>query len=124
MLATVSSRYALYKQAIEGDCSGDKSGMMQVVARAKWSAWDQVCSSRPRGSSPVPHVMLTPPLWLCSLASRRQLRGTSQGDAEAQYIKMVHDLAAEHGVGAATSGQDGGSGGLSGGNVSTRVTLR
>ena len=33
--------YALYKQATEGDVSGKKPGMMDFVARAKYSAWEE-----------------------------------------------------------------------------------
>jgi len=32
--------YALYKQATEGDVSGKKPGMMDFVARAKYTAWE------------------------------------------------------------------------------------
>lgn len=32
--------YALYKQATEGDVSGDKPGMFNFVARAKYEAWE------------------------------------------------------------------------------------
>ncbi|MFM2053721.1 MAG: hypothetical protein RL456_1758 [Pseudomonadota bacterium] len=31
--------YALYKQATEGDASGDRPGMTDFVGRAKWDAW-------------------------------------------------------------------------------------
>lgn len=34
--------YALYKQATEGDVSGKKPGMMDFVARAKYSAWEEL----------------------------------------------------------------------------------
>ncbi|WP_097459276.1 acyl-CoA-binding protein [Mangrovitalea sediminis] len=34
--------YALYKQATEGDVSGKKPGMMDIVGRAKYNAWDKV----------------------------------------------------------------------------------
>ena len=32
--------YALYKQATEGDASGDKPGFFDFVARAKYEAWE------------------------------------------------------------------------------------
>ena len=32
--------YALYKQATEGDVTGDRPGMMDFVGRAKYDAWD------------------------------------------------------------------------------------
>lgn len=32
--------YALYKQSTEGDCAGDRPGMMDFVGRAKYDAWD------------------------------------------------------------------------------------
>ena len=31
--------YALYKQATEGDVSGKRPGMLDVVGRAKYDAW-------------------------------------------------------------------------------------
>jgi acyl-CoA-binding protein len=34
--------YALYKQATEGDVSGKKPGMMDFVARAKYTAWEEL----------------------------------------------------------------------------------
>jgi diazepam-binding inhibitor (GABA receptor modulating acyl-CoA-binding protein) len=33
--------YALYKQATEGDVSGKKPGMINVVARTKYIAWEK-----------------------------------------------------------------------------------
>ena len=32
--------YALYKQASAGDAEGDRPGMTDFVARAKWDAWN------------------------------------------------------------------------------------
>ena len=32
--------YGLYKQATEGDVSGDKPGMFDFVAKAKYEAWE------------------------------------------------------------------------------------
>ena len=37
--ATLLKIYALYKQATEGDASGDRPGMTDFVGRAKWDAW-------------------------------------------------------------------------------------
>ncbi len=34
--------YALYKQATEGDSSGDKPGFFDFVARAKFEAWEEL----------------------------------------------------------------------------------
>lgn len=34
--------YALYKQATEGDVKGKKPGMLDVVGRAKYNAWEKV----------------------------------------------------------------------------------
>ena len=31
--------YALYKQATEGDVTGKKPGMMDIVGKAKYNAW-------------------------------------------------------------------------------------
>ncbi|MAL98842.1 acyl-CoA-binding protein [Hydrocarboniclastica marina] len=33
--------YSLYKQATEGDVNGKKPGMLDVVGRAKYSAWEK-----------------------------------------------------------------------------------
>jgi acyl-CoA-binding protein len=32
--------YALYKQGTEGDVRGEKPGMIQFIARAKFEAWE------------------------------------------------------------------------------------
>lgn len=37
--ATLLQIYALYKQATVGDVSGDRPGMTDFVARAKYDAW-------------------------------------------------------------------------------------
>lgn len=34
--------YALFKQATDGDVSGKKPGMMDFVARAKYTAWEEL----------------------------------------------------------------------------------
>ena len=34
--------YALYKQATEGDVTGDRPGMMDFVGRAKYDAWAEL----------------------------------------------------------------------------------
>jgi diazepam-binding inhibitor (GABA receptor modulator, acyl-CoA-binding protein) len=34
--------YALYKQATEGDVSGDKPGFFDFVGRAKYEAWESL----------------------------------------------------------------------------------
>ena len=33
--------YSLYKQATEGDVSGDEPGLFDFVAKAKYSAWEE-----------------------------------------------------------------------------------
>lgn len=38
--ATLLQIYALYKQASEGDNESKKPGMMDMVGRAKWQAWE------------------------------------------------------------------------------------
>lgn len=40
--ATLLKLYALYKQATEGDNETKKPGMMDMVGRAKWQAWDEI----------------------------------------------------------------------------------
>lgn len=37
--ATLLRIYALYKQAREGDASGERPGMTEFVARSKFDAW-------------------------------------------------------------------------------------
>lgn len=37
---TLLKLYALYKQASNGDAAGERPGMTDFVARAKWDAWD------------------------------------------------------------------------------------
>lgn len=37
--ATLLELYALYKQATLGDVQGERPGMTDFVARAKWDAW-------------------------------------------------------------------------------------
>lgn len=37
--ATLLKLYALYKQASEGDATGERPGMTDFVGRAKWDAW-------------------------------------------------------------------------------------
>jgi diazepam-binding inhibitor (GABA receptor modulator, acyl-CoA-binding protein) len=53
--------YANFKQASDGDVSGDKPGFTDFVNRAKYDAW-------------------------------AKLKGTSQEDAMAQYIKLVERI--------------------------------
>ena len=37
--ATLLRLYALYKQASEGDAAGERPGIADFAARAKWDAW-------------------------------------------------------------------------------------
>lgn len=37
--ATLLRLYSLYKQAMEGDVTGERPGMTDFVARAKWDSW-------------------------------------------------------------------------------------
>lgn len=39
--ATLLQIYSLYKQATEGDVTGKRPGMMDMVGRAKFDAWDK-----------------------------------------------------------------------------------
>jgi acyl-CoA-binding protein len=34
--------YALYKQATEGDCKGDRPGMLDFVGRVKYDTWKKL----------------------------------------------------------------------------------
>lgn len=38
--ATLLKLYALYKQATTGDAEGERPGFADMVARAKWDAWN------------------------------------------------------------------------------------
>lgn len=40
--ATLLQLYALYKQGTDGDNETKKPGMMDMVGRAKWDAWNEV----------------------------------------------------------------------------------
>ena len=37
---TLLKLYALFKQAMAGDAEGERPGMTDFVARAKWDAWN------------------------------------------------------------------------------------
>jgi len=39
---TLLKIYALYKQASSGDAVGERPGISDFVARAKWDAWNQL----------------------------------------------------------------------------------
>lgn len=39
---TLLKLYSLYKQATVGDNSEEKPGMTDIVAHAKWNAWDEL----------------------------------------------------------------------------------
>jgi len=58
---TLLKIYALYKQGSSGDASGERPGMTDFVARAKYDAW-------------------------------AGLQGTSQEDAQQQYIDLIEEL--------------------------------
>ena len=40
--ATLLKLYALFKQGSNGDASGDRPGVTDFVARAKWDAWHEL----------------------------------------------------------------------------------
>ena len=58
---TLLKIYALYKQGSSGDATGERPGMTDFVARAKFDAW-------------------------------AGLTGTSQEDAQQQYIDLIEEL--------------------------------
>ena len=39
---TLLKLYALYKQATQGDATGERPGFSDFVGRAKWDAWDEL----------------------------------------------------------------------------------
>lgn len=55
------SLYSLFKQGSDGDVSGSRPGMLDMVGRAKYDAW-------------------------------AALKGTSQDDAQQQYVDLIADL--------------------------------
>ncbi|MGL6070811.1 acyl-CoA-binding protein [Craterilacuibacter sp.] len=40
--ATMLQLYALFKQASSGDATGERPGMMDFIARAKFDAWEKL----------------------------------------------------------------------------------
>jgi acyl-CoA-binding protein len=52
---TLLRLYALYKQASVGDASGERPGLTDVVARAKWDAW-AACKGMPRSAAMQAYV--------------------------------------------------------------------
>jgi diazepam-binding inhibitor (GABA receptor modulating acyl-CoA-binding protein) len=58
---TLLKIYALFKQGSSGDVSGERPGMTDFVARAKYDAW-------------------------------AGLKGTSQEDAQQQYVDLIEEL--------------------------------
>lgn len=55
--------YGLYKQGTQGDATGGRPGVFNLVGRAKFDAW-------------------------------KALEGTSQADAQQQYVALVRELTA------------------------------
>lgn len=47
---TLLKLYALYKQASSGDAAGERPGMTDFVARAKWDAWDALKGTAPEAA--------------------------------------------------------------------------
>jgi diazepam-binding inhibitor (GABA receptor modulating acyl-CoA-binding protein) len=58
---TLLKIYALFKQGSSGDATGERPGMTDFVARAKFDAW-------------------------------ANLKGTSQEEAQQQYIDLIEEL--------------------------------
>ena len=42
---TLLRLYALYKQGTAGDAGGERPGMTEMVARAKWDAWSALAGT-------------------------------------------------------------------------------
>ena len=55
--ATLLELYALYKQASSGDASGERPGMSDFVARAKWDAWNAL-AGKPKDAAMQEYVDL------------------------------------------------------------------
>ena len=58
---TLLKIYALFKQGSSGDVTGERPGMTDFVARAKYDAW-------------------------------ANLKGTSQEEAQQQYVELIEEL--------------------------------
>jgi acyl-CoA-binding protein len=58
---TLLKIYALFKQGSSGDATGERPGMTDFVARAKYDAW-------------------------------ANLKGTSQEEAQQQYVDLIEEL--------------------------------
>jgi acyl-CoA-binding protein len=43
--ATLLKLYALFKQGTCGDVEGERPGMTDIVARAKWDAWKELAGT-------------------------------------------------------------------------------
>ncbi|NYE26958.1 acyl-CoA-binding protein [Pigmentiphaga litoralis] len=54
---TLLKMYSLYKQGSQGDASGERPGMTDFVARAKWDAW-QTQSGKSREQAMEEYVAL------------------------------------------------------------------
>ena len=48
--ATLLKLYALYKQGTEGDNETKRPGMMDMVGRAKWDAWNEIKGTDPKAA--------------------------------------------------------------------------
>jgi len=48
--ATLLRLYALYKQGSTGDAEGERPGMMDFVARAKFDAWAELKGTAPEAA--------------------------------------------------------------------------
>jgi len=44
---TLLELYGLYKQGSEGDVTGKRPGMMNLIARAKYDAWSKLTGTAP-----------------------------------------------------------------------------
>lgn len=40
--ASLLKAYALYKQATQGDVTGERPGFSDLIGRAKWDAWQSI----------------------------------------------------------------------------------
>lgn len=54
---TLLRLYALYKQATQGDASGERPGISDLVGRAKWDAW-QALQGKDRDAAREDYIAL------------------------------------------------------------------
>ncbi|CAM9973038.1 unnamed protein product [Ascophyllum nodosum] len=76
--------YSLFKQATEGDCNDPKPGLIDIVGRAKWSAWNGLRGMEPLNAMEAYLVKVVDlcPNWLEETQSRNPTDSTEMTQEE------------------------------------------